>query len=120
MATKKSPRVENGIIKWYEGDAFYLYFNLLMGIKSEGLYPLELSENDKVTVTFSTLQDRVIKIFEITETVADKFPIYIDAKTTRIFRKGKYHYDIELHRNNDETIQTLLKCGEVEVEGCQK
>lgn len=116
MATKQSPRNENGIIKWYEGDAFFLdfaindYFTKL---------PLELGGNDWVSIEFRDSRRPIKKFNEMVKTEEGLFRVHIDKDLTKLFRVGKYEYDIEYHRNNDETIQTILECGKVEVEGCQ-
>ena len=118
MATKQSPRIENGTIKWYEGDAFYLYFTI-DDVNSDPVVPIKLEENDKIVVIFRQ-QCREMRRFEILESKSGLFPVHVDERTTKLFREGQYFYDIELHRNNSDTIQTIVQCGKIEVEGCRQ
>lgn len=117
MSTLQSPRVENGTIKWYEGDAFFLNFSMRY---KGGEEEISLGENDKFVINFYQNCNRPLWSAEIHEMVGSFYPIHIDSRVTRIFGVGKYHYDIELHKNNSETIQTILKCGKIEVEGCNQ
>lgn len=117
METLQSPRIENDTIYWYEGDAFYLNFSLSNSETNESIY---LQENDKIVVRFYSCNCRLVCVKEITEQVGEFYPIHIDSKLTTAFSSGKYHYDIELHRNNSETIQTILEGGKIEVQGCKR
>lgn len=116
MATKQSPRNENGIIKWYEGDIFFLDFAL------NDYYtklPIEVGENDRFSIEFHNCQRTIKRFDEMVKTEEGLYRIHIDKDVTKLFRVGKYHYDIRYHKNNDETRQTIYECGEVEVEGCR-
>lgn len=118
MATKQSPRNENGIIKWYEGDAFYLPFVLRDYVTKE---PFVLGERDKFVVEFFDCRERVIYTCDVLVPEADGlYKVHIDKDVTKRFKQGKYHYKIEYHKNDSETIQTIKDCGDIEVEGyCQ-
>ena len=108
--TKQSPRSENGIIKWYEGDIFFLDFAVNDYFTKQ---PIELGENDRLSIEFHTCQ-RLIKIFDkMDKTEEGLFRIHIDKDITRLFKAGRYHYDIRYHKNNDETRQTIY-------DGCSK
>lgn len=119
MGTLQSPRVdEKGILYWYEGDAFFLNFS--MKDKKTGAQII-LGQNDKFVVTFHNANtEKFVAEFYIEKMVGEFYPIHIDSEITNVFKEGLYHYDIELHRNNSETIQTILSCGEAIVEGCCK
>ena len=114
--TKQSPRVENGVLKWYVGNAFYINFTITND--SDGKL-LGFNENDYVKVIFRDKR-RIIKTFDVREVEEGRIQIHMDSRSTCLFGVGKYHYDIELYRNGGETIQTLYKCGEAEVEGCDE
>lgn len=115
METKDSPRIESGIIKWYEGDAFYLNFSIF----DERGDAIELNENDRIVVKFHN-ELKLIKKYEIEKPTGGLFLVHIDGSATKLFKRGEYHYDVELSRNFGETIQTLLRCGDIEVEGCER
>ena len=117
MATEISPRVENGVLKWYEGDAFFVRFGLVIN-KQTG-EELVIGESDKVVVTFYDSYCRKIVAIDVPVSNGKTLPVHIDSRRSKLFPVGNYHYDVELHRNNSETIQTIAHCCKVEVEGCK-
>lgn len=121
MGTKQSPRVEKGIIKWYEGDAFFLPFNIKDAITK---LPIVLGESDQAVAKIFDCRERILASFEdVQQDERGRFVIHIDDELTNRFKEGKYHYKWEIHKNNNETIQTIKACGDIEVEGwckCQK
>lgn len=112
--TKQSPRSENGIIKWYEGDVFFLDFIIKDYYTKE---PIVVEGKDKVVIEFHDNR-KPIKSFGVVSTNSGVFSIYMDKDSTKLFKVGKYHYKIKYHKNDSETIQTIYDCGKVEVEGC--
>ena len=120
MATLQSPRIENGVIKWYEGDAFYIRFNIYNLYNGE---VIELSDKDHIDVEFYDCRRTVAAFRDIKLGADGLFSIHIDSRLTQSFKVGEYHYKIELHKNDSETIQTIERCGKAEVEGvceCRK
>ena len=111
-----SPRIENGIIKWYCGDAFFINFDI---IDDETKAPLELGEYDSIEVSFYNAQLRPVKTFEFRGAmVCNELKYHINETITKLFPVGKYTYCIKYHKNNNETIATVKAVGECEVERC--
>lgn len=117
MATKQSPRIENGIIKWYEGDAFYLRFPLTQKVGDDKV-PYILGDNDSVSFEITDCRDRTIVIMEsLPQNEYGVCLAHIDKETTKRLTEGKYHYKLRLHVNDSEVIQTITNCGDIEVSG---
>lgn len=113
---KTSPRIEDGIIKWYCGDAFFIDFEIM---DDEAGKALELSENDGVVITFYNRQLIAVKKFEFKGGMScNCLSCHIDKDTTKFFTAGKYTYAIRYCKNNCETMQTVKAVGECEVERC--
>ena len=113
---KESPRIEDGIIKWYCGDAFFLDFDVIDDRTGKAL---ELEERDGVVITFYNHQLLVVKKFEFTGGIScDCLTCHIDKATSKLFATGKYTYNIRYCQNNCETMQTVKAIGECEVERC--
>lgn len=116
MATQQSPRIENNVIKWYEGDVFYLSFDF---INENTNAPIELIEGDSFEIDFFN-GCRLIKTIKITEKTNGLYLCYIDERTTRLFTVGEYSYTVQYIRNNGELKQTIENCGKCIVEGVCK
>lgn len=115
--TLKSPRIENGIIKWYEGDAFYLRFPLTYK-SGEEKRPYILEENDSVSFEITDCRDRtIVQIESLPQDAYGVCLAHIDKETTKRLTEGIYHYKLRLHINNSEVIQTITNCGDIEVSG---
>lgn len=116
MATLQSPRIENGVLKWYEGDAFYIDYEL----KNEETGEIvETDENDGLVIEFYCGRKK-IRSFNLEKIEESVYQLHIDARSSKLFTVGEYAYTVELHKNNSQTIQTIENCGRAIVEGiCQ-
>lgn len=117
--TKLSPRIEDGAIKWYKGDAFYLYIDL---VDDETGNAFVIKDTDKIILEFyqngNPLTLATVETKYIPEDM--KYECFIDEKTTSKFQEGKYTYKIIYLNNFNKTKQTIENCGNIEVEGvCQ-
>ena len=113
---KQSPRIENGVIKWYCGDAFYLSFEVL---EDETGKPLSLSNNDAIIISFFTKQNVLVKKFEFRgERDCEDLVCHIDESVTKLFNIGTYTYCIKYHQPDIKTVSTVKAVGECEVERC--
>ena len=111
----ESPRIEDGVIKWYCGDIFYISFEVLDDKTGE---PLELSQGDAVIIRFYDRQGLLVKQFEFVNGKCDDLTCYIDKNTSERFRAGKYTYCIKYHCGDLKTETTVKALGECEVERC--
>lgn len=109
----ESPRIEDGVIKWYEGDIFYIDFEL---IDDETGEPYILKDGETVEIDFYWY-DKLIKSFVFDHTAdCSALTCYFDNETTALFTCGKYKYSIK--RNGEMIRQTVDAKNEVEVEKC--
>ena len=93
-----SPRNDNGILKFYEGDTFE--FDLCLELKDQDGEDIVLDgTNDSAVVTFYDYKNKVVKIFSFGK---DKDNLIsegnilkhdFDEETSSLFSKGKYTYD---------------------------
>lgn len=113
---KESPRVEDGVIKWFCGDAFYISFELVDDSTNE---PIVLKPNDKVTITFVNHQRLTVKTFEFVEGAdCGCLRCHICKDTTKAFTAGRYTFDIKYYNDEYKTITTVRDNGQCEVERC--
>lgn len=112
----QSPRIENGVIKWYCGDAFYISFEVLDDETNE---PLLLSSGDTIIISFFNRQKLCVKKFVFgSESYCGELTCHIDEVVTKLFTAGLYTYCIKYYSNTQKTIATALAEGKCEVERC--
>lgn len=87
---RPSPRIEKGIILWYEGDEFEIVLELdLTDADGEEII---LGDTETVTVEIKDRNGARVKqfVFSGNNYITLKF----DEETTELFRRGSYFYDI--------------------------
>lgn len=97
---RPSPRIENGVILWYEGDEFEISFDLTL-TDADG-EPIALDERDTVTVEIRKWRGGTVK--EFTFPGSNYITLVFDKETTGLFPKGSYFYDISI----DGTYKTTI------------
>lgn len=110
---KMSPRIENGVIFWYEGDTFKLHLHLdLQDTDGEKVIP---EENDTLELTFYDKScDPVTSLrFEGNAVAQGVLTVSMDEAISALFPAGKYTYDLCL-QGQERT--TLIRGGEAVVE----
>ena len=101
-AAKQSPRIENDILKWYEGDTFTL--NIELVLKDDSGSPVTITSTDTVTAIFYNERGDIVKTFTFQNITGNVISIEIDSESTSLFTKGKYIYDIKFSSSNLTTI----------------
>ncbi len=93
-----SPRNDNGILKFYEGDTFK--FNLMLELKDQDNEDVILdSAKDEVQIVFYNYKNKIIKSFDFgkdkTNAIGEGnlLELEFDKDTSAFFEKGKYTYD---------------------------
>ena len=113
---KESPRIEDGVIKWYCGDAFYISFEVL---DDETGAPLKMSDSDSITISFFNRQNVCVKQFVFgSDCDCSVLDCHIDEAVTKQFAVGVYTYCIKYHQGSVGTIATVKAVGKCEVERC--
>lgn len=112
---KSSPRLENGVLRWYHGDCFTVDWTVNL---TKDDIPYEYDENDELIFSFYTrskkelvhqfsftnIQDNTVTL-DFTEEVSNKFDI------------GAYTYCIKFNSHEGEIV-TLYAKEKAEVEAC--
>ena len=111
--TKQSPRLENGVIYWYEGDTFQLVLTLRL-LDADGA-PVTLGATDRLELTFRNRQEDTIATctWRAEEITNNQLPLQVDEAMTALFPCGRYRYDLRLL---GEERTTLVRNGQVVVE----
>lgn len=90
---KLSPRIVNGIIFWYEGDTFEL--NLAIDIKDQDGEPVEITEDSGFELIIKN--SRKEQVYTSKENGVPGITFVCDEETTKLFKKGRYTYDINYY-----------------------
>ena len=93
-----SPRNDNGILKFYEGDTFK--FQLYLELEDQDGEDIILDgSKDSVVINFFNYKNRIIETFSFGKGkdnpigVENILELDFDEETTGLFEKGKYTYD---------------------------
>ena len=91
-SAQQSPRIVNGVLKWYQGDTFDLKIQLKM-IDQDGT-EIIIGDGDTVTVVFKDKTDTEIKTFLFETVENNTITLDFDSECTANFPRGEYFYDI--------------------------
>lgn len=101
-SAKPSPRIENGVLKWYVGDTFTIQLEL--ELTDQDGEEIVIGEEDTVTVKFIDDELNTVKEFNCSEIPNNTIELAFDEDVTALFHKGKYSYDIYYSGENRTTI----------------
>lgn len=99
---KLSPRLENGAIKWYQGDTFKLTLSLTLN--DQDGEPVALSGTDTAEVIIRDSAGRDIKHFEFVNISSGSITLNFDTAATALFSAGRYMYDVHILHEYRTTI----------------
>ena len=108
---QESPRVVNGVLRWYEGDTFEV--TLEVELKDQDGDPVHILEGQSLEVEFLDRSLHVVKTFRFDEVENDIVILDFDDEVTALFPKGNYTYNI--YYNGVERV-TLADSNKVVVE----
>lgn len=97
-----SPRVENGVLLWYEGDTFEI--TVLLELVDQDGDGVEISTTDTMKFTFYNAEKEVVHEITFAEIEDDRVTLSFTDAVTAKFPKGKYTYDARLTHNNKTTL----------------
>lgn len=106
---KPSPRIEDGIIKWYAWDTFDLNFEFIFTDEDWNKIPEE--ETDCLEFTIYNQYYDVLYSTEVHQ--SHEVPVSIDEEMTQKFTRGNYYYII---RRIAGYITTIIQENEIIVE----
>ena len=90
-SARSSPRIVNGVLKWYEGDTFTLDIELEL-IDQDGA---AIDTNGKeVLIKFYDMSEDLVKEFNIKNIQNNTVSLEFNSEITALFPQGEYHYDV--------------------------
>lgn len=109
-SARSSPRIINGVLKWYEGDTFTLDIEL------------ELTDQDGMTIDttgkevdflFYNRSNELVKEFIFKNIQNNTVTLVFNTDVSALFPMGEYHYDVHyissdrttIVRNNDVIVE---------------
>lgn len=99
---EQSPRIVNGVIRWYQGDTFDLQLTLEL-VDQDGL-PITIAPADTVNVVFIDKSLKTVKEFTFSNISNNTVTMDFDATCTALFKKGTYTYDVYYNGTERTTI----------------
>ena len=101
-SAKRSPRLVNGVIYWYEGDTFDI--TIKINLMDQDGEPIDISGSDTVAVVIKNVRREDVKTFTFTGIDDNRVTLEFDDTATALFRKGKYTYDIYYNGEKRTTL----------------
>lgn len=115
-----NPRIINGILKWNEGDTFYIKWKV--NLLKDGV-PYDYREDDQLVVEFyNKLSKKLVYAF-INKNIGTSKTIFLKftKQISKLFKPGEYTYALKFMRSSEEG-QKIITIGArfpVEVERCR-
>ncbi len=105
---KASPRIENGVLYFHEGDTFVLTFHL--ELKNMGV-PVPPEEISSVTLMIKDDMNKVV-YYETSETNgAGSADFVFSHSASAEFRRGRYNYDVSVQTGEGySNVASRLSC----------
>jgi len=112
---KPSPRIENGILCWSEGDTFDYYLNF--ELKDQDGAEVALGGLDVIAVDFFNRRNELVKQFEFTgeAIVNNAVDLRFDLETSALFEKRTpdpepFWYRVTLDAEHQTTLVKYAPC----------
>lgn len=87
-----SPRINCGVIHWYENDTFELQIEL--ELEDQDGEAVIIGASDTVRIVFLNACRETVKEFSFTNIQNNTVTMDFDAATTALFPHGRYTYDV--------------------------
>ena len=97
-----SPRVDKGVLRWYEGDTFEVV--LQFDLQDQDGEDVTMGTTDSVTVEFFDDTQETVHTFGFDKVENDQVKLGFDATVSAKFSKGKYTYDIRYAHGDKTTL----------------
>ena len=89
---RQSPRIENGILYFYEGDTFDL--DLTLELTDQDGENITVAASSTVKVKFVNRQEVTVKELTFTNIEGNTVTLDFDSTCTALFPKGEYKYRV--------------------------
>lgn len=91
---RPSPRIVNGVLKWYEGDTFEL--DVELQVTDQDGETVNISDTDTVEFVFKDCRREIIKTFSFAKITDNTVTLVFDKTVSAMFPKGEYTCDVYL------------------------
>ena len=103
-----SPRIENGVLYFHEGDTFVLTLHL--ALKNMGL-PVAPEEITKITLMIRDALNKVVYFETMDADGSGSASFVFTPSVSAEFRKGRYNYDVSVQTGWERTtVADNLSC----------
>lgn len=97
-----SPRIQNGVVLWCEGDTFV--WEIVFDLVDQDCEKKNILPTETVKVVFTDKKMNVVKTFEFEDIENNVVSMDFDQDVTALFEKGSYTYDIYLNGTKRVTL----------------
>lgn len=109
-----SPRIENGVLYWYEGDTGTLVFDI--ELTDQDGEALTIDPADTFDVIFRNERRQAVQTFSALTATDGQISMTFDSTVAAKFPKGRYTYDVIYTRDSDGKVTTLCDDNEAVVQ----
>lgn len=117
---KQSPRIKNGVIYWYAGDAFAIDWEVQL-MDDEGT-AITFKPGDQLVWSFFSTSDKVKPVYTFTFNYDDiqdnKVTLLFSRAISSKFAIGSYTYCVKFIDTENDRVVTLNATNKVQVEAC--
>ena len=112
---KSSPRLENGVLRWYHGDCFVVDWTI--SLTKDGV-PYQYDADDELIFSFYTRPDKeLVHQFTFTNIQNNTVSLEFTEEVSNKFAIGNYSYCIKFNSHDGELV-TLYAKERAEVDPC--
>lgn len=97
-----SPRIQNGVVLWYEGDTFV--WEIVFDLIDQDCEEKKILSTETVNVVFTDKRMNIVKTFTFSNVENNVVSMDFDTDVTALFEKGTYTYDIYLNGTKRVTL----------------
>jgi len=97
-----SPRIDKGVLRWYEGDTFEIV--LKFELQDQDGEAVTMGTTDSVSVEFLDDTRQTVHTFSFASVEDDRVKLKFDATVSAKFTKGKYTYDVRYTHGDKTTL----------------
>lgn len=101
-SARMSPRIVNGVIKWYEGDTFSLRVEI--ELTDEADEQIMIQPTDEVRFVFRNNRKEIVHEIRETNIENNCVTLYFTENVSAKFPKGRYEYDVYYNGEERKTL----------------
>lgn len=97
-----SPRIDKGVLRWYEGDTFEI--TLKFELQDQDGEDVTMGTTDSVSVVFLDDTRQPVQTFSFDSVEDNRVKLTFDETVSAKFTKGKYTYDVRYTHGDKTTL----------------